>query len=69
MIGSVKVLDAAHLVILVFVVHHDTVLAEAAVHHFLLVHLLEYFGKLDHYIASKTDLDRAAQEVLRHYAT
>ena len=53
MIGSVKVLDADHLVILVFVVHHDTVLAEAAVHHFLLVHLFEYFGKLDHYIACK----------------
>ena len=62
-------MDAAHLVIFVFVVHHDTVLVEAAVHHFLRMHLVEYFGKLDDYIASKTDLDRAAQEVLRNDAT
>ena len=62
MVGDVKVSDATHLVVLVFVAHHNTVLAEAAVHNFLLVHLFQYFGKLNHNVASKTDLDRAAQE-------
>ena len=44
MVGGIKVLDAAHLVVFVFVAHHDTVLAEAAVHDFLLMQLVQYLG-------------------------
>ena len=69
MVGGVEVLDADHLVALVLVAHHDAVLTEAAVHDFLLVHLLEYFAELKHHAACKLDFAGAAQKVVRHYAT